>query len=489
MQAPPVRKKGKKANFSEDDKRRGKANKVKESEDKRRARAQGEGHGRSGEKERSRQRSEQQAHELEKREKERGKHEQVCKRRAHEEERREEKEKEKAKAKAKAEERSRNQHVRKRDDKSSDAEDERDHGRAKEQEKAKAKERNQRTTHSRGASSTVSAGRAGSSNAAKERGRPKERSSSARKGSTRRHIDEDASDALSKSSDNDNDEDPCIDIIWYGSNRPNLTDQHPRVYRVVRRTIRECEPNVCLLNAFPDEDGNFAHPVLIKHATALGYVDMTKKLKSNKETDEFYHRKLCTIASQRVNLIRGKVKKACQRQVKTVYGLAVGDSEKVSWLLDGIAYIFPHNYQVLKNHTVVGEEAFNVPIFEDMLSDAFFSKKNSFGFRIMSRFTSSDPEKPEEKEIPAAMLALVSTAIYASIEDYKHAPYEAGKFEVNSYLHVYKQNIAVLDDIKTGNLKAYHALLHGLYTCIVGDNARPVSKKTYLNVAGMAHHQ
>ncbi|PIL26403.1 hypothetical protein GSI_12164 [Ganoderma sinense ZZ0214-1] len=298
---------------------------------------------------------------------------------------------------------------------------------------------------------------------------------------------QDASDLLSESSDDDDNEDPRIDIVWYGSNRPNLTDQYPRVYRVTRRTIRECEPNVCLLNAFPDEDANFARPLLIKHATTLGYKDMVKKLKSNKETDEFYHRKLCAIASQRVNLIRGKVKKACQRQVKTVYGLTVGDSEKITWLLDGIAYIFPHKYEVFvhKDRTVKGEGAFSLPIFEDMLSDAFFSKKGSFGFRIMPRFTSSDPENPEEKEIPAAMLALVSTAIYASIEDYKHAPYEAGKFEVNSYLHVYKQNIAALDAIKTGNLEAYHALLHGLYTRIVGGSARPVSKKSYLNVAGM----
>ena len=126
-----------------------------------------------------------------------------------------------------------------------------------------------------------------------------------------------------------------------------------------------------------------------------------------------------------------------------------------------------------KDCTVVGKKAFNLPIFEDMLSNAFFSKKNSFGFCIMPCFTSSDPENPEKKEIPVVMLALVSTAvcqihpcsyclasphvlqIYAAIEDYQHVLYNAGKFEVNSYLHVYKQNITVLDDIKTGNLQVY----------------------------------
>ena len=98
----------------------------------------------------------------------------------------------------------------------------------------------------------------------------------------------------------------------------------------------------------------------------------------------------------------------------------------------------------------------------------------------MDRFTSSHPTKPDEKEIPAAMLALVSTAvclpflsvmfsiidssqIYACIDDYRHLTYEAGRFEINEYLHAYKQNISVLNDIKEGAIDAYHDLMHGLF--------------------------
>ena len=46
-----------------------------------------------------------------------------------------------------------------------------------------------------------------------------------------------------------------------------------------------------------------------------------------------------------------------------------------------------------------------------MLQAAFFSKRTSYGYRISHLFTSSLPDQPDEKEIPAAVLALISTAV------------------------------------------------------------------------------
>ena len=78
------------------------------------------------------------------------------------------------------------------------------------------------------------------------------------------------------------------------------------------------------------------------------------------------------------------------------------------------------------------------------------------------------------------MLALVATAVcllyvswlsssthkllqlYASIEDYKNLQYDAGEFKANLFIDAYRLNIETLSDIKTNNLPAYHALMHGL---------------------------
>ena len=54
---------------------------------------------------------------------------------------------------------------------------------------------------------------------------------------------------------------------------------------------------------------------------------------------------------------------------------------------------------------------FSLPVFENVLQAGFFSKRTSYGYRISHLFRSSLPDQPDEKEIPAAMLGLISTAV------------------------------------------------------------------------------
>ena len=69
----------------------------------------------------------------------------------------------------------------------------------------------------------------------------------------------------------------------------------------------------------------------------------------------------------------------------------------------------------LQTNTFQGDSAYSPRIFEEVLQAHFFSKPRSFGWSLVERFTSSLPDKPDEKEIPAAMLALVSTAVSLTI--------------------------------------------------------------------------
>lgn len=50
-----------------------------------------------------------------------------------------------------------------------------------------------------------------------------------------------------------------------------------------------------------------------------------------------------------------------------------------------------------------------------MLKDVFFSNSQAYGACISAHFSSLLPEAPSEKEIPAAMLALVATAVCAHV--------------------------------------------------------------------------
>ncbi|RDX39857.1 hypothetical protein OH76DRAFT_1367103, partial [Lentinus brumalis] len=253
-------------------------------------------------------------------------------------------------------------------------------------------------------------------------------------------------------SDSDDSDDDGIDLVLrkHGG-RLKLKKQRPRVKRVTKQAIEDMMLNVCITNAYPDspdKTNDFAQKSLIRSAKSVGDTDIAGRLKR----DEKYWKRLATIPLQRIPNFRGKVKKITDALVKRTYGLKPGDALKVIWFQEGLRYIFPFDY-----------EPYSSSIFVEALTDAFFAKPRSYGYRIVSHFGSSLPEAPHEKEIPAAMLALVATAIYASIDDYRNVRFEAGDFKSNLFIDIYRLNIATLSDYKNDQPRIYHDFMHGLF--------------------------
>ena len=127
-----------------------------------------------------------------------------------------------------------------------------------------------------------------------------------------------------------------------------------------------------------------------------------------------------------------------------------------------------------------GKKAYSQPIFYQILYSAYFNKPRSFGFTIMDQFESSHSEKPDEKEIPPALLALAATGVrkchyilslihsnvvqvFASIEDYRITHSQVGNFKSSLFVEAYQSNMDVLSEIKSDNIGTYHRLMYGLY--------------------------
>ncbi|KAI0326318.1 hypothetical protein GY45DRAFT_1374066 [Cubamyces sp. BRFM 1775] len=77
-------------------------------------------------------------------------------------------------------------------------------------------------------------------------------------------------------------------------------------------------------------------------------------------------------------------------------------------------------------------------------------------------------EKPDEKELPAAMVALVSTAVFAAIDHHRTSPCEISNFSTNSFGGAYKHNIAILSSLKEHSLEVYHDVMHELFKAVCG---------------------
>ncbi|KAI0652809.1 hypothetical protein C8Q70DRAFT_938104 [Cubamyces menziesii] len=267
------------------------------------------------------------------------------------------------------------------------------------------------------------------------------------------------------STDGHQTDDDSIDLVYKGGTKLGITEQRPRVRKTLNAAIHMCQADLLIRNAFPDgavKYNDIARNALVKSAGDLGYKDIVKRLKR----DDTYALSLASIPVDRIPLFRSRVREAVAGAITSTYGLRPGDIAHVNWLQKRCRYIYPdHNFERDK---CTGEQPYELAIFADSIRAAYFKSPKSFGWRIMTRFTSSFPEKPEEKEIPAVLLALASTAIFAAIDDHRSEKCEASDFTTNKWSGAYQRNLNILSSLKEQSLEAYHDLLHGLYRTICG---------------------
>ncbi|KAI0350325.1 hypothetical protein OH77DRAFT_1524923 [Trametes cingulata] len=290
-----------------------------------------------------------------------------------------------------------------------------------------------------------------------------------------RHQDTDPGlDVSDASLSNSDSSDSGIDIVLPERGKLKLDHQHQRVRRVLERAIFSTLSDVALKNAFPDglqKHGKIVYRALLKAAAEFGYEDMVKRLKKQDQ----YVTELSKKPIQRIPTFRGHVRKVAEGQPATAFGLTFGDKEKGDWLQHG-------------------RRALSPPVFVETLRTAFFKRPNSLGFKIADRFESTLPEKPDEKEIPAAMLALVATAfggqLHAAIQDSKQGYTAPRDFTTNEYWGVYKDHIQELSTVRMAGPVQYHVLMHGLWRQIsdplgTRGHAGPTGT-SFLNVQDMA---
>ncbi|KAH9847804.1 hypothetical protein C2E23DRAFT_846516 [Lenzites betulinus] len=282
--------------------------------------------------------------------------------------------------------------------------------------------------------------------------------------------DRDVDDAgrPTQASVNDNIELIYPDKQW---NELPISLQQPRVRKTAHISIYKVSRSILFDNAFPD-DGTaqsiYAMKALVDTASELGYADIKSRLLA----DEQYAHDLATIPSQRISTLRGPVKKSAFPTVAPVYGLQPGPTCKgdVDWLLESLRYIYPWNSTkgdtpVQKRRPIFAMPFQNEAILE-VVGACFFSGSPSLADKYHAEFSSSIPEEaPDELELPAAMLALASTAVGSSIEDWRggNRPKKPRGFSADANQDLYNANIKVLRHLRTKDIKKYHVLMHDLY--------------------------
>ncbi|KAF8989292.1 hypothetical protein BDQ17DRAFT_1257021, partial [Cyathus striatus] len=71
-----------------------------------------------------------------------------------------------------------------------------------------------------------------------------------------------------------------------------------------------------------------------------------------------------------------------------------------------------------------------------------------------------------EPELPIAMVALGSTAVYAALLEWKEGMKLSKSFDGNLFATTYQDHIDILEDMQGEHPKAFHSIMHELYQCV-----------------------
>ncbi|CDO69798.1 hypothetical protein BN946_scf184766.g43 [Trametes cinnabarina] len=250
-----------------------------------------------------------------------------------------------------------------------------------------------------------------------------------------------------------------------------LKAQHLDIQDVISATRRRLERNIVTLDAFPDarDRGRSVRMAMVETVKTLQPPERYAGLVMRMVTDGDFTRALSTIPNQRISSFRGKVKEKSDIAVAAAYGLVSGNAkERIEWLLPELIYIYPTDFE---KKSIVENKPYQHPIIASVLRETFFKGPQAFASKNEDIFTSSLPQRPE-KEIPMVMLALVGTAIHASLLDWSSGD-SAGvsSFSADRYVDAYKEHIIFMKGIKSSSAIKYHVMMYKLYNTVSGNTA------------------
>ncbi|KAJ3890606.1 hypothetical protein GG344DRAFT_66102 [Lentinula edodes] len=127
-------------------------------------------------------------------------------------------------------------------------------------------------------------------------------------------------------------------------------------------------------------------------------------------------------------------------------------------------YFYPQTPSILdERYKYDYSRPFEHPVFAGYMGAAFFSSTYYSGIikQYSDVFVSSIQEKPNELEVPKALVALASTVIHACIQDFSSGIKD--NFPTKELDGVWKLSLKILDGIQKRNRMKYHRLMHNLY--------------------------
>ncbi|KAN0141184.1 hypothetical protein V8E53_000940 [Lactarius tabidus] len=258
-------------------------------------------------------------------------------------------------------------------------------------------------------------------------------------------------------------------VFAAGSHKLMLLNQRPIVRAVIQEAIENLRAALLFTNAFPDVCSALT---LIKDClftAALCLKPGASEVLHRLTNDQDYLLRITPLPRARICLIRSEIKECCNTitiGAFMTFGSALDIIEYVRNQLSNYTYTFPrattHN---TPNGLVMRTRPYRNDRIITIIRDMFFTGgASSFARRFRYLFpTFEGPHAEQIYEVPIAMVALVATALYAALYEWRTGELQVAEFSANAYLDVYLGHMNTLKHIREKCEGAFHLMMANIY--------------------------
>ncbi|KAF8267786.1 hypothetical protein EI94DRAFT_1801196 [Lactarius quietus] len=260
-------------------------------------------------------------------------------------------------------------------------------------------------------------------------------------------------------------------VFMEGLTKLMLTHQWPIIRSIVQDAIDNLRASLLVRNAFPDAIVAFAFTKdALRKAAEQCDKPGTTTVQARLQDDEEYMAKLVSLPHARISLIRSEVKDRCNA-VSHAAILGIGSATEVARVignqLSHYTYTFlrvPPNFgagSLIKRSLLYRNERI-IAVIRDLYftgGSTYFASK--FGHLFPVHFGDNGLLS---HEVPVPMVALVVTALYATLYEWCTGEQMTHGFSANSYMDVYAGHVNTLRHVMKNRERAFHVMMSDIYT-------------------------
>ncbi|KAN0137968.1 hypothetical protein V8E53_004452 [Lactarius tabidus] len=272
-------------------------------------------------------------------------------------------------------------------------------------------------------------------------------------------------------------------IFAVGSTKLSLLNQRPIVHTVIQEAIENLRAALLFANAFPDVCSALT---LIKDClftAALHLKPGATEVLDRLTRDQEYLLKMTPLLRARICLIRSEIKDRCNAITMNgflVFGSALDTIEYVCKQLSHYTYTFPRaTMNNAPNVLVMCSRPYRNDRIITVIRDMFFvGGAASFAHNFQYLFPTYEIADGEiVLEVPIPMVALVATALYAALYEWRTGDHQLAEFSANAYLDVYQGHVNTLNHIRERREGVFHLMMVDIYkqanTLPIGNEPSP----------------